>query len=48
MYSFPAQIGLFWTQCFVEYAEFVHYVLREIKARRQKWCILFFFYKKQR
>ncbi len=21
----PAQIGLFWTQCFLEYAEFVHY-----------------------
>ncbi len=22
---YPAQIRLFWTQCFLEYAEFVHY-----------------------
>ncbi len=24
-YIYPAQIGLFLTQCFLEYAEFVHY-----------------------
>ncbi len=24
-YIYPAQTGLFWTQCFLEYAVFVHY-----------------------
>ncbi len=45
---YPAQIVLFLTQCFLEYAELFIIVLREIKADGRKLQSIFFvlFYKK--
>ncbi len=41
-YIYPAQIGLFLTQCFLEYAEFFFIiVLREIKADGRKLHSIF-------
>ncbi len=47
-YIYPAQIGLFLTQCFLEYAEFISLLCFAKLKQTAESCILFFvlFYKK--
>ncbi len=47
-YIYPAQIGLFLTQCFLEYAEFISLLCFAKLKQTAESCFLFFvlFYKK--